>query len=51
MMNHSFQRVALFCDSLEPSRVGRVMDILALHLHRRGLGVFVVCDPDAGAVD
>lgn len=48
-MNTPFQRVALFCDSLAPSGVGRVMDTLALHLNKRGLGVFVVCDPDAGA--
>lgn len=48
-MNIPFRRVALFCDSLTPSGVGRVMDTLALHLNKRGLGVFVVCDPDAGA--
>ncbi len=48
-MNTPFGRVALFCDSLTPSGVGRVMDTLALHLNKRGLGVFVVCDPDAGA--
>lgn len=48
-MNTPFWRGALFCDLRAPSGVGRVMDTLALHLNRRGLGVFVVCDPDAGA--
>ncbi len=48
-MNYPFQRIALFCDSLVPSGVGRVMDTLALHLHQQGFGVFIVCDPNTGA--
>ncbi len=50
-MNFPFQRIALFCDSLNPSDVGRVMDTLARHLHRRGFSVFLICDEGEGADD
>jgi glycosyltransferase involved in cell wall biosynthesis len=50
-MNFPFQRIALFCDSLAPSGVGRVMDTLARHLHRRGFFLFLICDEGEGADD
>ncbi len=48
-MNQLPKRLAFFCDSLEPSGVGRVIETLARHLHSRGYELFLVCDSGAGA--
>lgn len=48
-MNSLPKRIAFFCDSLEPSGVGRVMETLARHLHGRGFELFLVCVEHEGA--
>ncbi len=42
-------RVAFFCDSLEPSGVGRVMETLAHHLPQLGYELYLVVVEDEGA--
>jgi glycosyltransferase involved in cell wall biosynthesis len=42
-------RVALFTDSLEPSGVGRVMELLAAHLPRDRYDLFLICADHPGA--
>ncbi|HZO90025.1 MAG TPA: glycosyltransferase [Chthonomonadaceae bacterium] len=42
-------RLALFTDSLEPSGVGRVMEMLARHLPRQRYALFLICADHPGA--
>ncbi len=48
-MNPFPKRIAFFCDSLQPSGVGHVMETLARHLARRGFELFLVCAEGEGA--
>src|SRR5438874_1034577 len=42
-------RLCLFTDSLEPSGVGRVMELLAHHLPKRHYEIFLACADHPGA--
>lgn len=48
-MSAELRRIAFFCDSLEPSGVGRVMETLARHLPALGYELFLVVAQHEGA--